>query len=70
MKDFFRITGLWKHESKRGEQYLQGKLPGLPFYLVIFKNKFKNKDGDPDYTVNLKLVDTEKGKELSDISDE
>jgi len=42
-----KLTGLWKQTGKDGEAYYSGKL-GYSATLLIFKNKYKKKDSDPD----------------------
>ncbi len=43
--------GLWLRESKGGEKYMTGTLGGVK--VLIFKNKRKRNENDPDYTLCL-----------------
>lgn len=46
------ILALWKHQSKKGQQYLSGIIDlgvGGSANVVIFPNKNKKKDNYPDY---------------------
>ena len=45
--DLVEIGGLWLNESKGGEKYFSGSLGSAR--LIIFKNKFKEADNQPDY---------------------
>ena len=57
-----RLTGLWKNETKDGEAYLAGSLGGGR--LLIFRNKRKGKDADPDYS--LFIVPAERKQQAGD----
>jgi len=48
MSDMIKVTGLWKHEGKGGVYY-SGSL-GLA-QMLIFANKFKRSEKDPDLTL-------------------
>lgn len=53
--DLIYLGGLWKSEPKNGgEAYLSGGL-GIGGKVLIFKNRFKEKDGDsaPDWKMYL-----------------
>lgn len=41
------ITGLWLKKSENGDTYMVGKMGSAK--VLIFKNKFKSKDNQPDY---------------------
>ena len=49
--DLLRVGGLWKNETKDGKTYLAGSLGSLR--LLIFQNKFKEKESDPDYILSV-----------------
>lgn len=51
MSEMVRLTGLWLNESKAGEKYFAGNLGTAR--IMMFKNKFKSKDTDPDYVLNI-----------------
>jgi len=53
-KKKIRLTSLWKTKSKfdNQEEYFSGPL-GQDHTLYVFKNKYKKKDTDPDFVVNL-----------------
>ncbi len=43
-----KVCGLWKNRSqKTGKEYLAGNLGSVK--LMIFPNKFKSKDTEPDF---------------------
>ena len=44
--DLIEIGGLWENDGKGGK-YLSGKLGRAK--LLVFPNKFKEKDSQPDY---------------------
>jgi hypothetical protein len=46
-----KLTGLWENTTKQGETYFRGNL-GLG-QVLIFKNKYKKTDKDPDYVMYL-----------------
>lgn len=46
MADMIKVTGLWKKEGKNGVFY-SGAL-GYGAQVLIFANKFKNSEKDPD----------------------
>jgi len=43
-----KLTGLWKGETRDKKPYLSGNLT-YGTRLLIFQNKFKETDKDPDY---------------------
>ncbi len=45
--DLMKVTGLYSNVSKSGDKYLSGNL-SYSTKLMVFKNKFKEKDSDPD----------------------
>lgn len=47
-----RILSFWKNTTKEGEMYLSASF-GQGRKVMIFKNKYKNKDTDPDYVAYL-----------------
>lgn len=50
-ENMIKVTGLWVNETSSGEKYFGGSLGGCR--VLIFKNKFKKKDSEPDYTLNF-----------------
>ena len=42
-----KLCGLWKKEAKDGTVFYQGKL-SYSSNLLLFKNKFKRSEKDPD----------------------
>jgi uncharacterized protein (DUF736 family) len=50
MSDLMQVGGLWKNTSANGETYLQGRL-NANVRILIFKNKYKNADNQPDYQI-------------------
>lgn len=42
-----QLGGLWLNESRGGEKYMVGYLGNLK--LLVFKNKYKENDTQPDY---------------------
>ena len=50
MEGMIKICGLWQKKTKSGESMLSG---GLSFgsNIVILKNKFKQKDTEPDFNL-------------------
>jgi uncharacterized protein (DUF736 family) len=52
------LSGLWKNTSANGQQYLSGKLsPGVR--ILIFPNKYKQADNQPDYQIYLAPIERE-----------
>lgn len=45
--EMIQISGLWLNESKGGEKYFTGYMGNAK--ILIFKNKFKEADNQPDY---------------------
>jgi len=50
--DLFRVCGLWVNKDKNGNDYFSGDFT-FNTKLVILKNSYKQKEGDPDYFINL-----------------
>ena len=46
MSDLIEITGLWENKTKDGETFYAGSFGGAK--VLIFKNKFKKNDSQPD----------------------
>ncbi len=61
MSDLLQVTGLWKNTSANGDTYLQGKL-GPNIRILIFKNKFKTADNQPDYQIYFAPVERKDGE--------
>ena len=47
-----KLCGLWRKEGKDGEPFYSGKL-GYGVNVLLFKNKFKKADKDPDLVLYL-----------------
>jgi uncharacterized protein (DUF736 family) len=60
MSDLMQVGGLWKNTSANGDTYLQGKL-GPNVRILIFKNKYKNADNQPDYQIYFAPVERKEG---------
>ena len=56
MADLMQVSGLWKNTSANGEMYLKGKL-GPNVQILIFKNKFKTAENQPDYQIYFAPVE-------------
>ena len=54
-----KLCGLWRKEGKDGEPFYSGKL-GYGVNLLLFKNKYKKADKDPDLV--LYLAEAEKNR--------
>ena len=54
-------TGLWKKQSKKGNNYYGGKIKigDKEYSLALFKNN-KNKDNQPDLTLYVEEIKKEK----------
>ncbi len=50
--DLIQLCGLWKNKTKDGEEYLSGNLNGNT-KILIFKNKYKEKDNHPDNIIYI-----------------
>jgi len=66
MADMTKVTGLWKHAGKNGTYY-SGPL-GLA-QVLIFSNKFKRSEKDPDLTMCI-APKAEKAAEAKDAEPE
>lgn len=61
------LTGLYLNESKKGEKYFKGRLGTGD--ILIYKNKKKSQEKDPDYYLYLaEKVDKDKGASGEDTS--
>ena len=61
------LCGLWENVSSKGEKYLSGSLGNMK--IMIFKNKNKSTEKQPDYRVVLFPVqrkEPEKPQETED----
>ncbi|OPL18747.1 MAG: hypothetical protein AVO35_13245 [Candidatus Aegiribacteria sp. MLS_C] len=47
-----RLTGLWEQTSKSGNKYLKGAVSPSSV-LLILKNTYKQKEGEPDFVAYL-----------------
>lgn len=63
------IGALWKREGK-GQRYLSGKLTidGKQVDVVVFVNKFKEKDNQPDFRVYSSKPREESGDGSSSVA--
>jgi uncharacterized protein (DUF736 family) len=66
MSDLMQVGGLWKNTSANGDTYLQGKL-GPNVRILIFKNKYKNADNQPDYQIYFAPVERKEGEAESSV---
>lgn len=69
MSDLIMIGGLWLNQSQSGEKYMSGRL-GLGGKVLIFRNRKKGSDSDPDYYMMLAPWETKekpKGEEDNGI---
>lgn len=62
------FTGLWVNETKDGMKYMAGKV-GPRLKLMVFSNKHKKSDSDPDYVAYLAPVEP-KDKSQSDTKED
>ena len=63
------IGGIWETESKRtGKKYLSGPL-FRGCNILIFKNQFKTKPGDPDYQMFIGRKRSQRREEQPDQSE-
>jgi uncharacterized protein (DUF736 family) len=60
-KNLVKLTGLYKKQTKNGDNYLSGtiKMGILDIYVSIFKNTRKEKDNQPDYNAFINYKDNE-----------
>jgi len=69
MKDnMIKLTGLWKNETKDKKTYLSGNLT-YGTKLLIFQNKFKETDKDPDYNAYIAVKEQKQGQPAGDTED-
>jgi uncharacterized protein (DUF736 family) len=61
MSDLIPLGGLWKNTSANGDSYLQGKLSPT-VRILIFKNKYKTADNQPDFQIYLAPVPKPEGE--------
>ncbi len=47
MDQLIEICALWENHNKQGEPYMAGNVGG--FKVLIFPNKFKKENNQPDY---------------------
>ncbi len=59
-----QVGALWKKRSKKGFEFLSGKIDGIG-YVVIFPNKFKQNPAQPDFRV-LKSGDRDGQQQRND----
>ncbi len=52
MNPMTKMCGLWKKTDKNGNDMFTGKISEY-VSVLIFKNKFKNKDSDPEYIMHF-----------------
>lgn len=51
-RNLIMLSGLWLNKSQSGEKYMSGSM-GIGGKLLMFKNKNKKGDTDPDYYLFL-----------------
>lgn len=57
-----KLCGMWKKNDKNGNEMFSGKLS--PYTTILmFKNKFKNKESDPDYHISIANITPDDKKE-------
>lgn len=61
------VTGLWLNTDKNDQQYMAGNCGGVRYW--VFKNKHKEKEGDPDYLLKLSQNLKPKKDDLEDDDD-
>jgi uncharacterized protein (DUF736 family) len=49
--DLIKVTSLWKNQGKNGEFFSGNFSPNTR--IIIFPNKYKRNDNDPDFNVFL-----------------
>ena len=69
MADLMQVSGLWKNTSANGEMYLQGKL-GSNVRILIFKNKYKTADNQPDYQIYFAPVERRENEGESAVEED
>ena len=62
--NMIKLTGLWRKESRDGGVFYSGKL-GYNASLLIFRNKHKRSEKDPDLVLYLAKSE-KKEKQLED----
>ncbi|MBU1008476.1 hypothetical protein KKA53_05360 [Candidatus Dependentiae bacterium] len=63
-----KLAGLWKGEGKDGAPFYSGKL-GYGTRLMLFRNKFKKGDRDPDLVLYLAKSEERTGGQSADVSE-
>lgn len=63
MNDMIKLTGLWKGKARDGNQFLSGNLT-YTTKVLIFANKFKESENDPDYHLYISLKKQKKAEQL------
>lgn len=80
MSELIKVSGLWEKKDKGGNMLLSGSLGSLD--ILVMKNRYKDKDTQPDYKLLIKkkeakiqtealddgidLMDKPKGKVVED----
>lgn len=67
MSDMIKLSGLWRKE-KDGSVYYTGKLgPGAQ--LLVFKNRYREKDTDPDLILYVAKLEKRDGADRKEDRD-
>lgn len=67
-KTMIQLTGMWRNRSKAGEDYFSGSLGRGK--LLMFENREKRTDKDPDYFLMLAPMDPKPKKEITETEDD
>jgi len=74
MGEMIKLGGLWINQDKNGNEYFSGNF-GFGGKINIFKNTYKTKDNDPDYTMSISAKQSKQdskqdsNQDVSDNSD-
>ena len=60
------LCGLWLNKKNDGEEYFSGKLGNVK--LLVFKNKYKTADNQPDYKICIAPVEKKQEKPTDQVS--
>lgn len=65
MSDLVPLGGLWKQRSRSGQVYYSGRLNDTT-RLILFQNKDKSDDKQPDLRLYLRAVETSQEGQASE----
>lgn len=68
MSDLIPATGLWEKTNKNGETYFTGNMGVVS--VVIFKNKHKSKQNDPDWNMYLSKKKAQEEHNSNNLSED